>query len=352
MKKWLVRLTIALSLLVAGAATAFVRFYRMAETPFQGYSADHPALVEVPSGLGPQAIGQRLIDAGIVRDRWTYRMAIWRSGQARHLQAGDYRFDRPLSAIEVIGKIARGEVDVLPLTFPEGLTIADMARVFEQSGLGSAASFAAAARETSLIRALDADAADLEGYLFPDTYPLSRRADASHVVRVMVERFVAVLTPEIRDAARARGLSVRELVTLASLVEKETAKAEERPVVASVYTNRLRLRMALQCDPTVIYALERDGRFDGNLRRDDLQYDSPYNTYRYPGLPPGPVAAPGLASLRAAAEPATTSYLYFVSRNDGTHAFAETLAEHNRNVEKFQVEYFRAKRLADQRDAR
>jgi len=352
MKKWLVRLAVALLLVAGVAAAAFLRLYRLAEAPFQGYAADNPALIEVPSGLGPQAIGQRLIDAGVVRDRWTYRMAIWRSGQARRLQAGDYRFDRPLSAIDVIGKIARGEVDVLPLTFPEGLTIAEMSRVFEQSGLGSAASFVEAARETSLIRALDPDAVDLEGYLFPDTYPLSRRADAPHVVRMMVERFVAVLTPEIRDAARARGFSVRQLVTLASLVEKETAKAEERPVVASVYSNRLHLHMALQCDPTVIYALQRDGRYDGNLRRDDLMYDSPYNTYRYPGLPPGPVAAPGLASLRAAAEPATTSYLYFVSRNDGTHAFAETLAEHNRNVEKFQVEYFRAKRLTEQHEGR
>jgi len=352
MKKWLVRLTVALLLVVGGVAAAFVRLVRLAETPFQGYPSDRPALVELRSGLGPQAIGQRLIEAGIVRDRWTYRMAIWRTGQARHLQAGAYRFDRPLSAIEVIGKIARGEVDVLPLTFPEGLTIADMARVFEQSGLGSAASFADAARNASLVRALDPDAVDLEGYLFPDTYPLSRRADASHVVRLMVDRFLAVLTPEIRDAAQARGLTVRGLVTLASLVEKETAKPEERPVVASVYTNRLRLRMPLQCDPTVIYALQRAGRFDGNLRRDDLQYDSPYNTYRYPGLPPGPVAAPGLASLRAAAEPASTSYLYFVSRNDGTHAFADTLAEHNRNVEKFQVQYFRAKRLAEEREGR
>jgi UPF0755 protein len=335
MKKWLVRLAVALLLVAGVAAAAFLRLYRLAEAPFQGYAADNPALIEVPSGLGPQAIGQRLIDAGVVRDRWTYRMAIWRSGQARRLQAGDYRFDRPLSAIDVIGKIARGEVDVLPLTFPEGLTIAEMSRVFEQSGLGSAASFVEAARETSLIRALDPDAVDLEGYLFPDTYPLSRRADAPHVVRMMVERFVAVLTPEIRDAARARGFSVRQLVTLASLVEKETAKAEERPVVASVYSNRLHLHMALQCDPTVIYALQRDGRYDGN-----------------PGLPPGPVAAPGLASLRATAEPATTSYLYFVSRNDGTHAFAETLAEHNRNVEKFQVEYFRAKRLTEQHEGR
>ena len=165
----------------------------------------------------------------------------------------------------------------------------------------------------------------------------------------MVDRFVKALTPDIIDAAKGRGLSIRRLVTLASIVEKETGKVDERPVVASVYANRLRIGMALQCDPTVIYALLRAGRFDGNLRRDDLLFDSPYNTYRYPGLPPGPIAAPGLGSLRAAASPADTDYLYFVSRNDGSHAFARTLPEHNRNVQEFQIDYFRQKRLTERR---
>ena len=153
------------------------------------------------------------------------------------------------------------------------------------------------------------------------------------------------MSTALRERAAARGLSVRQLVTLASIVEKETGVAEERPLVAAVYSNRLKVGMGLQCDPTVIYALERAGRYDGNLRRTDLAFDSPYNTYRYAGLPPGPIAAPGRASLEAAANPADVPYLYFVSRNDGSHAFAATLEEHNRNVQKFQVEYFRAKRL-------
>jgi UPF0755 protein len=162
----------------------------------------------------------------------------------------------------------------------------------------------------------------------------------------MVERFRRKLTPEMQTAAAGRGLSIRQMVTLASIVEKETARPDERPMVASVYANRLKIGMALQCDPTVIYALQRAGHFDGNLHRSDLQFDSPYNTYRYPGLPPGPVAAPGQASLQAAAQPAESDFLFFVSRNDGTHAFARTLAEHNQNVQKFQVLYFREKRLA------
>jgi UPF0755 protein len=160
-------------------------------------------------------------------------------------------------------------------------------------------------------------------------------------VAQMVDGFKNVLTPELRAAATAAGLTVRQLVTLAALVEKETGTPEERPLVAAVYANRMRIGMAMQADPTVIYALQKAGKYTGNLRRDDLQFDSPYNTYRYPGLPPGPIAAPGKASLEAAAKPADVDYLYFVSKNDGSHVFASTLDEHNRNVRTWQVEYFR-----------
>jgi UPF0755 protein len=224
-----------------------------------------------------------------------------------------------------------------------------MATIFERSGFGTAESFLTASRNPAPIAELDPVANDLEGYLFPDTYALPRRSDAARVVASMVSRFREVLTPEVRKIAEARGLSVRQLVTLASIVEKETGRPDERPVIAAVYSNRLAIGMGLQCDPTVIYALQRAGRFDGNLRRDDLAFDSPYNTYRYRGLPPGPIAAPGRASLEAAARPAEAEYLYFVSRNDGSHEFARTLAEHNRNVQKYQVQYFRdrrARRLA------
>ena len=157
----------------------------------------------------------------------------------------------------------------------------------------------------------------------------------------MVEQFRHAFTSELRTAAADRNLTPHQAVTLASIVEKETGRADERPIVAAVYTNRLRIGMALQCDPTVIYALELAGRYTGNLHKDDLAMDSPYNTYRYPGLPPGPIASPGRASLDAAVHPAAADSLYFVSRNDGSHVFARTLDEHNRNVQKFQVQYFR-----------
>jgi len=209
--------------------------------------------------------------------------------------------------------------------------------------LGSASDFRAAARDVSAIAALDPAARDLEGYLFPETYPVSRHADAATLVTTMVERF-KVVYGEVAADRDARGLSPRQVVTLASLVEKETARPEERPLVAAVYRNRLDIGMGMQADPTVIYALRKTGKYDGNIRRRDLSIDSPYNTYRYPGLPPGPIAAPGRAALEAVFAPADVTYLYFVSRNDGSHVFASTLGEHNANVQKFQVQYFRSGR--------
>jgi UPF0755 protein len=205
----------------------------------------------------------------------------------------------------------------------------EMSKIFETKGFGSAQTFVAAGRP-------------LEGHLFPDTYALPRHTDAPKLVKMMNDAFEHALTPDIRSAAQERGLSEKQLVTLASIVEKETGNPAERPLVASVYENRLRIGMALQCDPTVIYALELAGRYDGNLRRDDLNVDSPYNTYRYPGLPPGPIASPGKASLEAVVHPADTNYLYFVSKNDGSHVFASTLAEHAKNLKRYQVDFFKA----------
>lgn len=328
--------------IAAGAAGAGFLYNRV-HAPFRGYSGSEQ-VVEIPPGDRTLEIGERLIAAGVVRDALTFRAALSVSGDARRLKAGEYRFDRPMSALEVIGKIARGEVDLLKLTFREGLTIAEMAAVFESQGFGPASTFIDAARDASIIQALDPAARDLEGYLFPDTYALPRNVPAPRVVRAMVERFQEVLTPQLRAAGEARGLSVRQLVTLASIVEKETGRPEERSLVAAVYSNRLKMKMGLQSDPTVIYGLQRDRTFSGNLRREDLRFDSPYNTYRYGGLPPGPIAAPGEAALEAAANPAAADYLYFVSRNDGSHEFARTLGEHNRNVQKYQVQYFRDRR--------
>jgi UPF0755 protein len=224
-----------------------------------------------------------------------------------------------------------------------------MAKVFESNGFGSSASFVEAASTKALVGALDPQAVDLEGYLFPDTYAVPRQTSAMTLVALMIDRFEESYSESMRQRASELGLSTRQVVTLASLVEKETARADERPLVAAVYHNRLKRGMSLQADPTVVYALERAGRYDGNIRREDLQFDSPYNTYKYPGLPPGPIASPGLAALEAAVRSAAVRFLYFVSRNDGSHAFSETLAQHNRNVREFQVRYFRQEAVGGRR---
>jgi len=330
---------VALAVVAVGAWAGWRQYARL-DAPYRGYTGAEQ-FVEVPSGLGTKAIGRLLVDAGVVCDLTTWRLAVWRSGEATALKAGEYRFTDAVSPAGVVTRIVRGDVYLRSITFPEGLTIRQMAALYEESGLGTARDFVAAAGEVQLISAFDPTARNLEGYLFPDTYSLPRRASARDLVKRMVGRFESVMTPELRQEAADRGLSMRQAVTLASLVEKETAAPDERPVVAAVYHNRLRRRIGLQCDPTVIYALELRGRFNGNLTRADLDIDSPYNTYRYRGLPPGPIAAPGRLSLEAAVRPAAVEHLYFVSRNDGSHAFASTLAEHNRNVQKYQVEFFR-----------
>jgi UPF0755 protein len=344
-RKLLVTLAVILVLLVAGG-TAGVLTYRRVTQPYRGYGGAEQ-FVDIPQGASSRGIGERLVASGVIRDLTTFRIALWMSGEGRRLKAGEYRFDREMTPFDVIDKIARGDIHVINVTFPEGLTIVEMAKIFESHGIGSASSFVTAARNGALVRELDPAATDLEGYLFPETYAVSRHTDAATFVQLMVTRFEHVFTPELRQAAAARSLSIRQAVTLASIVEKETGKAGERPIVAAVYRNRLRVNMALQCDPTVIYALLKAGRYSGNLHRDDLDFNSPYNTYRYPGLPPGPIASPGRASLDAAVRPADNDFLYFVSRNDGSHEFARTLDEHNRNVHKFQVQYFREKRATE-----
>ncbi len=345
MKKTLLWLMALFVLVLAAAAVAGWSLWSRIHEPFKGYEAAEQFLT-IPPGAGGADIRQRLLAAGLVRDDVTLRAALRWTGHSRALKAGEYRFDRAMSAVDVIDKIARGDIYTRRITFPEGLTIAEMARVFETREFGTAPDFVAAARNAALIRDLDPEASDLEGYLFPDTYALPRQWGVDRLIAMMVDRFKASYPAELREKASAQGLTTRQVVALASLVEKETAKDDERRLVAAVYRNRMRIGMGMQADPTVVYALQKAGRYDGNIRREDLSFDSPYNTYRYPGLPPGPIAAPGRASLEAALDPADVDYLYFVSRNDGSHVFARTLAEHNANVHEYQVLFFRRQREA------
>jgi len=333
------RLFIALLLLLAVAAAAVYGLYRLREVaaaPFQGYSANEMFFTIEP-GQSSTSIARSLEEQGIIRDRRLFRAALkYRRLEAR-LQAGEYRFAGPASTFDVIERLARGDVYFTTITIPEGLTTFEIAALMANKALGEEEELRSAFGSAELIAELDPDAMDLEGYLCPDTYRFPRKPSAADVARALVERFKSSFDDTRRARAAVRSLSVRQLVTLASIVEKETGQVAERPLIASVFANRLARGMLLQSDPTIIYELKRDGLFDGNLRRVDLERDSPYNTYRRAGLPPGPIASPGQAAIDAVLEPAESAYLYFVGRNDGTHHFSRTLTEHNAAVRQFQV---------------
>jgi UPF0755 protein len=340
MKK-VIGLLVVVAIVAAGGAAGMA--WTRLQTPYKGYDSSEQ-FVEIPTGAGAAEIRKRLLDAGVVQDGLTLRLALRWTGAGRDLKAGEYRFERPMTAVEVVQKLARGDVYGQRITFPEGLTIREMAMIYESRGLGSARDYIAASRNTALIRDLDPAAQDLEGYLFPETYTVGRTVSADDLIAKMVAGFRAAFPTVPPPPGAEPPLTTRQLVTLASLIEKETGKAEERPIVSAVYRNRLRIGMGMQADPTVVYALKKAGKYDGNIRKEDLSLNSPYNTYKYPGLPPGPIASPGQASLAAAVNPADAPFLYFVSKNDGSHVFATTLAEHNRNVQEYQVRYFQKQR--------
>lgn len=306
--------------------------------PAPGLANQQPVEIEVPSGMSALAIYARLEAAGVLADARLARLFHRLVMKEAPLQAGEYRFERPLTPRQVFDKLVNGEVILEQVTVIEGLTFMETADLLAARGFGDRDELIRLMSDPAPIRDLDPEATNLEGYLFPDTYSFPRRRTERQVVDAMVTNF------RRQAAALLAGRDVRRLVTLASIVEKEATLDEERPLIAGVYANRLRLRMGLYADPTIIYGLKLEGRWDGNLRRADLRRDGPYNTYMRPGLPPSPICSPGRASLRAAAEPADVPYVYFVSKNDGSHVFAESLREHNRNVDRWQRRYWRERR--------
>jgi UPF0755 protein len=320
-------------------------FWRAVDTPYKGYS-EAKQRVEVRRGLRTSSILQQLQKEGVIRDEWIPLVYMKLARGRDSLKAGVYEFDKPLSPVQVIDKLVRGDVILASITIREGLDRFAIGKIFSDAGFGSEEEWKKVTGEADLIRDVAPEAESLEGYLFPDTYKFDPGTPVTTIVKAMVANFRKHWGNEI--ALITSGLDAHQTVTLASIVETEAQRPDERPIVASVYVNRVRKRMLLGADPTVIYAMKLAGRWNGNIRKADLQLESPYNTYRTPGLPPGPIANPGLASLRAAAAPAATPYLYFVAKNDGSHVFATTMQEHNRNVEQWQRQYFRDKRKAAQ----
>jgi len=342
-----------LLLLVFGAA-ALVPLWLVVDllSPYRGYSES--ILIVVEPGARAYQVADLLVAGGVLRHRLPFLVRYY-AGRPRHaLRAGEYLFDRPLRPIDVCRKLVQGDVYLHPVVVPEGSDRFDIARILNLRLGIDPEDFLRVTQQAMAISDLDPKAPSLEGYLFPDTYRFPRGVNAATVVLAMLARFRHVTATRFES----QGLSPNpdfllrleegsgggeksgwhEVITLASLVEKETPEASERPLIAGVFERRLERGMPLQCDPTVVYAARLDNRPAGPITRSDLGFDSPYNTYRYSGLPPGPIANPGEASIRAVLHPAKGDALYFVANNQGGHVFARTLAEHQRNVSRFRRE--------------
>lgn len=319
---------------IVGGVSAWFWFWSEIDAPYA--SLPHEEIfVLVEPGQSSGQVADFLQAQGIISSSRLFRLYLrWAANQP--IQAGEYRFTFPVSMRAVADKLQRGEVHYHKVTIPEGTELADVPAAYIAAGFGSREGFQQAMANVALVSDLDPAAPSLEGYLFPDTYFLTRGTSEEKMVRQMVDGFRRVWTEELDNRARELGLSIRETVTLASLIEKETARPEERALVSAVFHNRLRQNIKLACDPTVIYAVKTVKEYDGIIHLSDLRLDSPYNTYLYAGLPPGPIANPGRASILAALYPAAADYLFFVSKNDGSHYFSANYRDHSRAVREYQ----------------
>lgn len=326
-------------LVVILGGVAGYQMIRWAEGPRVSV-AEHPPtkVVMIPEGIAFQQVAALLEREELIRSRQAFVFLGKMQEAERKIHPGEYELNAAMAPEEMLAKLLAGRVLLHSVTIPEGYTIKQIAEVFAEHGLTERDEFMRVVHDTSFIKSLGVSADSLEGYLYPDTYRFPRRTSGKEVIRTMVEQLGHVMTPEWQARAKDLHMTVHEVLTLASVIEKETGSGDERPHIASVFHNRLRKKIPLQSDPTVIYGLPH---FDGNLRKKDLSDPSPYNTYRWPGLPPGPIASPGAGSIRAALYPMLSPDLYFVSKNDGTHQFSATLVEHNKAVEKYQKRPFR-----------
>lgn len=327
-KLWLLLLLIPL----LAAAAGWLELQRYARTP--AATGAQPQIVLIPAGQDFRTLAGRLQAEGIIRNPRKLRLLARLEGLDRSIQAGEYELSAAMAPRTILETLAGGKVRLHRLTIPEGFTLAQVADAVAGAGLAARDAFYGAATDPNFTRQLQIPAATFEGYLFPDTYHFSRDTTPRKMVATMVAHFRGALTPEWQLQLEKLGWTLHQAVTLASIIEKETGAAFERPLISSVFHNRLKKGMRLESDPTVIFGIPE---FDGNLTRKHLREPTPYNTYQIPGLPPGPIANPGAAALEAALFPADTRYLFFVSKGDQTHQFSTTLAEHNRAVQKYQL---------------
>ncbi len=298
-------------------------------TPYHGHSS--VAEIEIRRGDAFTTVARELGEKGVVSQPRLFVFWAWLRGLDTKVHRGLYRFEGAVSPRSVLDGLIRGRTVFYKVTIPEGFTVRQIGRLLERKGLATPARFAAAVSDPAVLSLPGVDR--MEGYLFPSTYHFRAVATEAEIVKTMFAEFKDTVTPDMVARARELGMTRHELVTLASIIEKEAGLGDEMPLVSAVFHNRLKRGMRLQSDPTVIYGLEN---FNGNLTREDLRSPGPYNTYKIRGLPPGPIANPGLAAMKAALFPAEVGYLYFVSRNDGSHHFSRSLREHNAAVRKYQ----------------
>ncbi len=292
-------------------------------------------MVNVEPGMSLTQVANLLSSKKIIGNSTTFRIYTYLKGNQRDIQAGEYLLSPSLKPEIILKKLTSGETVAHTITIPEGFRILEIADLFSAAGLANRQRFLEATRDPELLKKLKIPTPDLEGYLFPDTYQFRRQSSEKEIVRAMVRNFEKrLLKPDYLKQAKQKGLTFHEVITLASLIEKETGSPKERSLISSVFHNRLKRKMLLQTDPTVIFALSG---FDGNIRKKDLSIDSPYNTYLYKGLPPGPIASPGEDSVISALNTTTSDALFFVSRQDGSHQFSTNLIDHNKAVVKYQI---------------
>ncbi len=317
-------IVVSIGLVVVGGGVLWV--WNELNTP--AALAEGGVTVELPRGLHAAAMFSRLHTAGVLDSPGLLRVWVALRGGGEHLHAGEYRFDEPMSPLEILAKLERGEVVLHPVTLPEGLDLEEVAGRVVAAGFGELDAVLEVFRDPSPLGEIDDEADDLEGYLFPETYQFPKDTSPAVIAEAMVQRFREMTGDDYVERARAVGLSLREAVTLASMIEKETSVPEERWTISRVFHNRLDRGMLLQCDPTVLYAHKKEGRVVGRLTYRDLELASPWNTYVTKGLPPSPICSPGRDSLDAAVEPAEGEELYFVAAPGGGHRFSRDLQSH------------------------
>lgn len=326
---------IILILIVFAAAAIFAGydFYKKVTSPFKGYA--EPVKIDIRKGATVTSIAKILTEKKIISGFFYFKIYYKLFFKDSTFRSGEYFFDKPLTMKEVINKLEKGDVYLYKITVKEGLIIKEIAEFLSENHGMEYKKFLTAAKETHMISDLDKIADDLEGYIFPETYLISKGTTESDLLKTMVKKFRDNFSESYRWRAKELKLSVREILTLASLIEKETSSRDERFLISSVFHNRLKIGMPMGCDPTIIYALKREDKYSGKLGWKELKFDSPYNTRLYKGLPPGPICNPGLHSIEAALFPEHTSYLYFVAKNHKIHHFSKNLKEHNRAVKKY-----------------